>query len=105
MGKILAKLQAESPVTIVSVGDSNNVIAGHTKGYFNWFHHLHLALCEAYGDGFIYTINSAVCGNTVAKQLPRLEQDILRFNAQGHLAMFRELAPYFHVPARFTYEE
>jgi hypothetical protein len=37
MNKILEKLRAKSPVTIVAVGDSNNVICGHTKGCFNWF--------------------------------------------------------------------
>jgi hypothetical protein len=42
MNKILEKLRAKSPVTIVAVGDSNNVICGHTKGRFNWFHHLNL---------------------------------------------------------------
>jgi lysophospholipase L1-like esterase len=88
MRKTLEKLQIQSPVTIVSVGDSNNVIAGHTKGHFNWFHHLQLALCETYGDGFIYTINSAVCGNTVAKQLARMEQDILRFKPDLVIASF-----------------
>ncbi|MCS6244196.1 MAG: SGNH/GDSL hydrolase family protein [Opitutus sp.] len=88
MKKSLAKLQAQSPVTIVSVGDSNNVIAGHTKGHFNWFHHLHLAICETYGDGCVYTINSAVCGNTVAKQLLRLEQDILRWKPDLVIASF-----------------
>ena len=31
--------------------------------------------------------------------------DTLHLNAQGHLAMFRELAPHFGIPKHFTYEE
>ena len=88
MNKTFEKLRAKSPVTIVAVGDSNNVICGHTKGRFNWFHHLHLGLCETFGDGFIYMINSAVCGNTVTKQLTRMEQDILRFKPDLVIASF-----------------
>jgi lysophospholipase L1-like esterase len=88
MKNSLKKLQTQEPFTMVSVGDSNNVIAGHTKGHFNWFHYIQLALCETYGDGFIYSINSATCGNTVAKQLPRLEQDILRFRPDLVIASF-----------------
>jgi len=68
VNKTLEKLRAKFPVTIVAVGDSNYVICRHTKGRFNWFHHLHL-------------------------------------NAQGHLAMFRELSPHFGIPKHFTYEE
>jgi len=88
MNKTLEKLRAKSPVTIVAVGDSNNVICGHTKGRFNWFHHLNLGLCETFGDGFIYMINSAVCGNTVTKELTRMEQDILRFKPDLVIASF-----------------
>jgi lysophospholipase L1-like esterase len=88
MKKIIEKLEAKTPVTIVAVGDSNNVICGHTKGHFNWFHHLHLGLCETFGDGFIYMINSAVCSNTVAMQLQRMEQDILRWKPDLVIAAF-----------------
>ena len=88
MNKTLEKLRAKSPVTIVAVGDSNNVICGHTKGRFNWFHHLHQGLCETFGDGFIYMINSAVSGNTVTKQLARMERDILRFKPDLVIASF-----------------
>lgn len=31
--------------------------------------------------------------------------DTLHLNEQGHLAMFRELAPHFGIPKHFTYEE
>ena len=34
-----------------------------------------------------------------------LASDLVHPNAQGHLAIFRSLAPFFEVPPQFTWEE
>lgn len=75
--KVVAKLAANQPVTIVCLGDSVTGVYYHTGGRRAYPEMIPLALEQVYPKCRIKLINAGISGNTTVDALNRLEKDVL----------------------------